>query len=120
MWRQFAIFSAMGLISTASDLLCLWLLVQMGAAHLPAVTLAFVVGFLVNLFLHSKVTFQSHLKGPHVIRFIAVVCINYTITIAMVSLFEWLSLSYMLGKFISLPLVTANGYLLSKQWVFKP
>lgn len=120
MLLQFALFSAVGLLSALADLLCLWLLVQAGTARFLAVSLAFGVGLLVNIVLHARITFQVSLSSARTIRFLTVAFINYLITLAVIGLFDLLSLSYLLGKLVSLPLVALNGYMLGRRWVFKP
>lgn len=116
---QFFIFVAVGLVSAATDLLCLWTLVTAGIAHLAAVSLAYGVGLLVNLGLHSRLTFQSQVSSGQVVRFLTLAAINYLLTVFVVTAFEWLSLSYIHGKLASLPAVAVSSFLLSKHWVYR-
>jgi putative flippase GtrA len=53
-----------------------------------------------------------------VIRFLAVIGINYLITISFVTVAYSTLGGALIGKIISLPFVAVNGFLLSKYWVF--
>jgi hypothetical protein len=48
-----------------------------------------------------------------------VVGINYALTLGCVALAQTLAGMPLAGKIVSLPLVSINGYLLGKYWIFK-
>jgi hypothetical protein len=48
-----------------------------------------------------------------------VVGLNYILTIVCVALAVAVADNPLAGKILSLPLVAANGYLLSRYWIFK-
>jgi putative flippase GtrA len=94
-------------------------LVQTGAHAYLALTVAFFFGLGINLWLHARLTFQTRLSTKNTFRFLAVVGMNYGLTLGVVFIFEHLGLSYVLGKIISLPMVVIHGFLWSRLWVFK-
>lgn len=119
MLKKFSVFVIVGLISTVADLLFLWLMVAWGAAHSAAVSLAFGLALLVNLALQARFTFKSSLSPERIVKFLALAAINYLLTVTAVSTFEWLTLSLMWGKLVSLPIVALNSFFFSKYWVYK-
>jgi len=117
--QQFVIFSLVGIISAVMDVGLLLALVQTGAHAYLALTVAFFFGLGINFWLHARLTFQTRLSTKNTVRFLAVVGMNYGLTLGVVFIFEHLGLSYVLGKIISLPLVAIHGFLWSRLWVFK-
>lgn len=118
--RQFLVFVAGGVLSAAVDLGLMRLALQQGAAALPAASVGFVAGLAVNYLFHARVTF-ARLAARHTLpRYLCVVAANYGLTLLLVALAQALAGNPLAGKLISLPLVAANGFLLSKYWVFKP
>jgi putative flippase GtrA len=116
---QFLIFVAGGAISALVDIGLLQFLVANGVKPFSATTFGFVAGLVVNYAFHAKVTFKNVATLATLARFLAVVGINYLITLgcvgASVAIFQW----PLLGKLVSLPLVALNGFFLSKHWIFK-
>jgi putative flippase GtrA len=116
---QFVVFVAGGVLSAVADIGTMQLLLSGGAAALAAASAGFVVGLAVNYAFHAKVTFRQLGCGRALGRYLCVVGLNYLLTLALVALGQQLAGSALLGKIASLPVVAANGFLLSKFWVFK-
>jgi putative flippase GtrA len=117
--RQFIVFCFVGVISVAVDLVTLLELVQLEVPPLIAVTISFIAGMLINIWLHANLTFKTTLNTDRVVRFLMILCINYLVTLAAVLFFEKQGFSYFLGKLISLPLIAIHGFLWSRLWIFK-
>ncbi len=118
-WRQAATFVAGGLLCAAIDIGLMQLLIGAGVHYASATTAGFAAGLLVNYAFHARVTFNTSATAFNFVRFLCVVGINYLLTMACVSLSVPLFGSPLPGKIVSLPLVAANGFLLSKFWIFK-
>lgn len=116
---QFALFVLGGVLSAVVDVGLLQLLLKHGASLVAATSSGFLAGLAVNYAFHAKVTFRQLHSAATVARYLCVVAINYLLTLAIVALAQYLVGSALLGKLLSLPLVAANGFLLSKFWVFK-
>jgi len=120
--RQFLVYVAGGVVCALIDVGLLWWLVRMGAPPLTATTAGFLAGLAVNYAFHTRVTFDSPFTPTAFIRFLAVVLLNYLLTIAAVTLamrtMQHVS-APVIGKILALPLVALNGYWMSKHWVFK-
>lgn len=91
----------------------------MGINHNGTASTGFFVGFVFNYAFHANMTFEAAGSIPALIRFVAVVAINYCLTILFVSVADTVLGSALIGKIASLPFVAINGFLLSKHWVFK-
>jgi putative flippase GtrA len=117
--RQFIVFCFVGVISVAVDLVTLLELLQLEVPPLIAVTISFIAGMLVNIWLHANLTFKTTLNTDRVVRFLMILCINYLVTLSAVLFLEKQGFSYLLGKLISLPLIAIHGFLWSRLWIFK-
>ena len=117
--QQFIVFSLVGIISAIIDVCLLLALLQTSDHVYLALTVAFFFGLGINLWLHARLTFQTRLSTKNTVCFLAVVGMNYGLTLGFVFIFEHLGLSYVLGKIISLPVVAIHGFLWSRLWVFK-
>lgn len=117
--RQFVIFIIGGVLTTLLDLGVMQLALHYGVAALSAASAGFAVGLALNYAFHARVTFARLTSGPGLVRYLCVVALNYALTLLLVALAQWLCGMPLAGKLLSLPLVAANGYLLSKFWVFK-
>ena len=117
--RQFIVFCFVGVVSVAVDLFALLELVHLEVPPLIAVTISFIAGMLVNIWLHANLTFKTTLNTDRIVRFLMILCINYLVTLAAVLFFEKQGFSYLLGKLISLPLIAIHGFLWSRLWIFK-
>jgi putative flippase GtrA len=118
-WRQFATFVAGGLLCAGVDIGLMQLLISAGAHHTAAASAGFGAGLLVNYAFHSQVTFSAGASRSSFVRYLAVVGLNYLLTIACVALAVAVANNPLAGKILSLPLVAVNGYLLSRYWIFK-
>lgn len=117
--RQFAIYIAGGLLCAVVDIGVMQLLLRTGVHFTAATTAGFLAGLLVNYAFHSRVTFETAAGAANFVRFLCVVGLNYMLTMACVSLAVALAGMPLAGKIVSLPLVSVNGYLLSKFWIFR-
>lgn len=117
--RQFGVFLAGGFLSAGIDVGLMQLLIMQGFHHSAAASAGFVAGLLVNYAFHSRVTFDQAASGASFARYMCVVGVNYVLTIACVGLAVAVADNPLAGKILSLPLVAANGYLLSRYWIFK-
>ena len=117
--RQFATFVAGGLLCALVDIGIMQLLLRAGAHFTGATTAGFLAGLLVNYAFHSRVTFEAAASASSFARYLCVVGLNYLLTMGCVSLAVSLAGMPLLGKIVSLPLVSVNGYLLSKFWIFR-
>ncbi|RFP11908.1 MULTISPECIES: GtrA family protein [unclassified Duganella] len=117
--RQFLVFVAGGVLSALVDIGLMQLLLGAGAAPLAAASAGFVAGLMVNYAFHARVTFARLTQRHSLPRYLCVVALNYGITLLLVWLAQTLLGMPLAGKLASLPVVAANGFLLSKFWVFK-
>jgi putative flippase GtrA len=117
--RQFGTFVAGGLLCALVDIGVMQVLLRTGAHFTGATTAGFLAGLLVNYAFHSRVTFGAAASGSSFARYLCVVGLNYLLTMGCVALAVTLAGMPLLGKIMSLPLVSVNGYLLSKFWIFR-
>lgn len=117
--RRFSIFIAVGITCAAIDIGLMQTLIWGGVNYLIATTLGFMVGLIANFLLHTHVTFNATYSHAALARFLVVVATNYLITLLTVYFFHISIDMALIGKILSLPLVAANGFLLSKHWVYK-
>ena len=118
--RQFLVFVSGGVLCALIDIgLMQWLLLR-GCHPVAASSAGFGAGLAVNYAFHAKLTFRTVTGGRSLARYLCVVALNYLLTIALVSLAQWLVGSPLAGKLVSLPAVAVNGYLLSRWWIFRP
>jgi putative flippase GtrA len=117
--RQFGTFIAGGLLCALVDIGVMQGLLRAGAHFTGATTAGFLAGLLVNYAFHSRVTFGAAASGSSFARYLCVVGLNYLLTMGCVALAVTLAGMPLLGKIMSLPLVSVNGYLLSKFWIFR-
>jgi hypothetical protein len=72
-----------------------------------------------NLKAHAVHTFVTPLTRKSVIRFTAVVAVNYFITLAIIETLSTSSFSLIAAKVVSLPIIAACGFLLGRYWALK-
>ena len=117
--RQFLVYSVVGLLSAVIDVGSMYLLLVLQWPIAVAVTVAFLAAFGFNYLCHQRITFQAAHDLATLLRFVAVVAVNYLFTLVCV----WIGVqqfdSAMAGKLVSLPLITINGFLLGKFWIFR-
>jgi putative flippase GtrA len=117
--RQFGLFVFGGLLCALVDIGLMQLLLHNGLHFTGATTAGFLAGLLVNYAFHSRVTFDAAATTSSFARYLCVVGINYMLTLGCVALAQSLAGMPLAGKIVSLPLVSINGYLLGKYWIFK-
>jgi putative flippase GtrA len=117
--RQFGTFIAGGLLCAAVDIGTMQVLLRAGAHFTGATTAGFLAGLLVNYAFHSRITFDGAASASSFARYLCVVGLNYLLTMGCVALAVALAGMPLLGKVVSLPLVSVSGYLLSKFWIFR-
>jgi putative flippase GtrA len=117
--RQFFIYVAGGVLCALVDIGVMQLLLRAGAHFTGATTAGFLAGLLVNYAFHSRVTFEAAASASSFARYLCVVGLNYLLTMGCVSMAVALAGMPLAGKILSLPLIAANGYLLSKFWIFR-
>lgn len=116
--RQFLVFVVGGLSCALVDIGLMQFLLYRGIHPVGAASGGFLLGLFVNFFFHANLTFRSGHGSPVFLRFLAVVAVNYVITLGFVSLAVWMEAGALVGKVLSLPMVAINGFWLSKRWVF--
>lgn len=116
---QIILFIAVGGTCAAIDLGIMQTLLWKGAAPWVAASVAFIVCVVVNYAAHAKLTFDAPTSLQSFLRFLIIVGINYLITIACVQAVHAIIGSAMVGKLLSYPIITLNGFLLGKHWIFR-
>lgn len=117
--RQLILFISVGCACAAIDVSSMKLLILLGSHYGVAVSVGFFVGLVANYIFHARVTFKAISSVASIVKFLIVALINYIITLVFVFIFLKLMDSVMIGKLISLPVIAANGFLLSRYWVFR-
>lgn len=118
--RQYIVFIIGGALSAVIDIGAMQLLLAWNVNTIIATTVGFFVGVVVNYYYHALYTFQATTNPRAFVRFLTVIGINYSLTIACVYVaVEWSDAPAIVGKLVSLPLISVNGYFLSRYWVFK-
>lgn len=107
-------------MSIAIDISVMQLMIALDVNPLFSATLGFFSGLFFNYLYHVILTFKSTTSLTILVRFMVVVGVNYLVTITLIYVsYSLLMAGVLPGKILSLPIVAANGYLLSKHWVFK-
>ncbi|MGH8853307.1 MAG: GtrA family protein [Telluria sp.] len=117
--RQFAVFVAGGVICALADIGLMQLLLNADLHYTAAASAGFAVGLAINYAFHSRITFNAAASTANFARYMCLVGVNYLLTLACVALAQLALDNPLAGKLLSLPLVAANGYLVSKYWIFK-
>lgn len=117
--RQFALFVLVGLFCAALDVGVMFWLLGVGFSPLSSATWGFVLGFVLNFFLHARMTFKAQADAVRLWRFVCVVALNYGVTLGFVAGASFWMDSPLVGKVVSLPVVALNGFVLSRLWVFR-
>ena len=117
--RQFGLFVFGGVLCALVDIGLMQLLLHNGLHFASATTAGFLAGLLVNYAFHSRVTFDAAATPSSFARYLCVVGVNYALTLGCVALAQSVAGMPLAGKLVSLPLVSINGYLLGKYWIFK-
>lgn len=118
--RQLLVYVGVGLLTAILDVGTLQGLRLLGWSTTTAVTIAFVLALAFNYICHQRYTFAAVHSLPVLLRFLALVGLNYLLTLGCVWLGERLVASVLIGKLASMPLVTLTGFVVGKYWVFPP
>ena len=117
--RQFVVFVAVGVACALLDVGLLHFLTRAGMHVVAATTIGFCAAILLNFSLHLRVTFAATWSHSTLWRYLAVVMLNYCITLLFVTVSCELVAGPLPGKILSIPVIAVIGFLLSKHWVFK-
>lgn len=118
--KQFVRFCTTGAISAFVDLGTVSLL----AAMLPkeiTLTIGFLLGLVVNFSLHHFFTFQQQSTPSFAVitKFLLIVVINYLLMLVIVNVvLYFISVPLVVAKIISLPIVTLNGLMASRWFIY--
>jgi putative flippase GtrA len=113
------VYVIVGSVSAIIDLLTLRILLSLNTPQWPAVTIAFIAGFVFNLKSHALFTFVSAITKKSALRFTSLVGVNYLLTLAIIETLSNFSFTIITAKVISLPVIAISGYLLGRYWAFK-
>jgi len=116
---RFIVYIAGGLLSAFTDIGLMQLSIAAGVAVYTSTSLGFCAGLLVNYAFHAKVTFKRSTDLGSFGRYLSVVAVNYLLTLACVAISLSMLGNGLVGKVLSLPLIAAIGFLLSKRWIYR-
>jgi len=108
-----------GVLSAATDIGLMQALIAGGVGVYLATSLGFAGGLLFNYAFHARVTFKSAAGVGSFARYLCVVAANYLLTLAFVALSLALVGNPLVGKVLSLPVIAAIGFVLSKRWIYR-
>lgn len=113
-------FVAVGLVVASIDVSLTHIIATTTGTRVFSASAGFFGGLIASYFLHATISFCRPLKpSTQIPRFVALVAVNYATTIGVVLLAtEILQLPTTSGKLMSLPIVAANSYFISKYWVY--
>jgi putative flippase GtrA len=116
---RFATYITGGGLSALTDIGLMQVSMAAGIAVYVATSLGFFAGLLVNYAFHAKVTFKRAADIRSFGRYLSVVALNYSLTLACVAASLSVVGNGLVGKILSLPLIAAIGFLLSKRWIYR-
>jgi putative flippase GtrA len=118
--RQPLVFVIVGGGVTLIDLALTYLLVLVTSTRVFSVSVGFIGGLVASYLLHAKISFSASLyPASQLPRFAVLVGLNYFITLGVVLVAtDFLDLTIMIGKVLSLPIVALVSYFVSKHWVY--
>jgi len=118
---NFLVYVLVGVVSAVSDICSLYVASKVLNWNLAlSVTIGFIVGIIVNYVLHSIITFKRKMEFVTFIKYLLVVAFNYMLTLVLIQLLvSGLDLGLILSKIITLPVIAAVGYILSKAWIYQ-
>lgn len=123
-WRPVLVFLAVGgatAVLYGAVFTVLWELARLGRT--AAVSIAYAAAVLFHFFMNRRFAFRRHGSGlgTHAVRYLAMVAVNYGITLAVMELaVSGLLLSPYGGVVLATGATFLTGYLLSRFWVFRP
>ncbi|MDQ0673464.1 putative flippase GtrA [Pseudarthrobacter siccitolerans] len=114
-------FLVVGGLSFALDLgLLVFLHEFLGVELWIATPVAFVVSLIFNFLLQRIFTFQAtNNRGISAMKYVLLVVVNILVSDVIVTGFDTLGWSYMVGKATSTILTTVWNYFLYRHWIFK-
>lgn len=119
--QQFLLFTGIGAIGTAGHYVTLVVLVEtLHFAPLPASTLGFIVGALINYFLNYHYTFAStRSHRDTMIKFGIVALVGAIANSAVMHVaLTWLGLYYLLAQILATIIVLVWNFSVNKLWTF--
>jgi putative flippase GtrA len=116
---QLAVYIFGGLVCAAIDVGLMQLLIVNHVNPFVATTAGFLTSLIVNYVFHAKVTFKNIASAATFTRYLCVVALNYLITLGIVAISISLTGVPLYGKLVSLAVISVNGFLLGKYWIFK-
>ena len=119
--RSLPRFLIIGVLSFIVDAGTLFVTHGLLTMWLPlATTLAYALSFVVNFGLNRRWAFGSTgaLTGQ-VPRYIALVAVNFVITLVMVNGIAALGVSYLLAKVLATAVIAGINYLAYRNWIFR-
>lgn len=117
--RQFLVYLFVGMLTTIVDVGTLQTLLWLGYNITFSVTVAFALATVFNYVTHQRVTFRADHSFGTIVRYGILLGVNYTITLLCTHAGERYVDSALIGKLISLPIVTTIGFLCGKYWIFR-
>ncbi|WP_426192755.1 GtrA family protein [Massilia sp. DWR3-1-1] len=116
---QFLVYVSGGVLCALIDVGVMTVLLGKGASIVLATSVGFLAGLCVNYLFHAKITFKKMVGLAPLARYLAVVAMNYLLTLACVYAAVWLGAGALAGKLFALPLVAVSGFVLGKRWIFR-
>jgi putative flippase GtrA len=117
--RQVLSYLVVGGLSALIDIGGMQLLLMLGWAAWLAATVAYVAGVVFNYSAQSQLTFKSALSRQSLLRYLALLGINWAITLAFVLGAEALAFPPIWGKIASMPVIVVTSFFASKFWVYR-
>lgn len=112
-------YLVVGASSAALDLLLLVVLRELaGWPVVLATSTAFWVALVFNFTLNRSWSFQTTDVGAPLLRYLALVGVNYVLTVALVTGGVALGVPYLVAKLAAIGLVACGTYLAYERWVF--
>ncbi len=117
--KRILVYLVGGVMSAATDIGLMQALLAAGVQVYLATSLGFAGGLLFNYAFHARVTFKSAAGVGSFARYLCVVAGNYLLTLGFVALSLALVGNPLVGKVLSLPVIAAIGFVLSKRWIYR-
>jgi putative flippase GtrA len=117
--KQFLMYVCVGVVCAVIDIASAKGLAYAGVHYAWAVSGGFFFSLIINYALHARVTFQAISSHLTMLRFGVVVAVNYLITMLFCAVSVHLAGDFIFGKLLSLPVIAINGFILSRNWVFR-
>jgi putative flippase GtrA len=116
---QFLVYVSGGVLCALIDVGLMTVLLNKGAGIMQATSAGFLAGLAINYLFHAKITFKKMVGLAPIARYLAVVAMNYLLTLACVYAAVLLGMAALAGKLFALPLVAVSGFILGKRWIFR-